>query len=1083
MNQKRIWGSMNKKNTLPHLVFSGLFLFLLFCTPPCAVAQDRASAERLTGEAVARLKSNDPTAKKKAIVLLEQAKKADKSFPFSYLYLAQIYRKDFAFESAEREYKALVQIDDSKALIHKGLGEVYMEWADNIEKKDTVEGRKKSRPYRENAEKSFKKALSLKLPDEDKKNRKELYRLAGANYIALKDYGNAVTVLGKGLEIDKNDAELHLHLARAYTGKKKFKEAEAEYSKAVDNARNNGTLAATAKKELAELGKKKESGFLLYVKIGGAVVVVVLLAVVVIMATRSRSRSPGARPERKTGRRDPQELDDNLDTTEGVCKMAIRKLSQVLQMPKGVVFLPNEEETLLVPRMHFGMDRDMENLEMSSIDVRDWVIEREGKPFVFKLERREVPFNRAFPDSTSLLGELEMRIGIPLMAQNRFLGIAYFGCKESKDKLKFKKLFETNLPLVIKISQEASDVLSEILIRKQAITDSLTGLYNETYFNEKLSPMIDEARNNGKTCSVLLVQVDGYKEIMTTFGEDHGEKLIKMSAIALNSALADTAAILCRMADTRFGVMYPELSLDTATELAEKIKAEIATVKIARHIPPATASIGLGTFPATAIYAEKLLELVQEALEKAQGEGGNTIQVAEKKLRTMETTRMTRDQVLAAVERRRQARKNMKAGGDGEKSLEDAEEPVIPDLQAAPETPWNRLPLQPPEPQESPRSAPKQKEIPLPLAEEREKPDYSRSQEEVKPRRASFPMPGGEPPPPQQPEQDDTPRLSVEKRSPFGRSVAPPQPPPPAREEPLPLEGKSRAISPFARRSNAPGQDEAPPAQGGPDRQQGVQEEQRLPLGGASRKLPAPAGPLDFSAEMKTLGARETDSRMPPPQERPPGPMPPSPPPPRPQPPPQVQPTQAPQPPQPQAAGSAPVPPGQQAPTSAPQGMAADPLTGYYQRSSFEKALLTEAQRLSKAPGECTLLYFGVDGYEQLKAHSGPTVARKVIKDMADSLKGSIDEARGVPGRIEENGFALFLPGSPLGRGQSLASRMRAAVSAFPQEGGQALTISIGIANYPHTVKSFREIILNSRKGMEKCMKSGGNAIETGTLS
>jgi len=196
--------------------------------------------------------------------------------------------------------------------------------------------------------------------------------------------------------------------------------------------------------------------------------------------------------------------------------------------------------------------------------------------------------------------------------------------------MKFKKIFETSFQLISKISQEASDVLNEILIRKQAIIDNVTGLYNETYFNEKLSPMIDEARNNGKTCSVLMAQVDGYKEIMTTFGEDHGEKLIKMSSSALSSIFTDTAAVLCRMGETKYGIIYPEVSLDAATELAEKIKTDLSTVKIARHIPPATASIGVGTFPATAIYAEKLVELVQEALEKAQGEGGNTIQVAEK---------------------------------------------------------------------------------------------------------------------------------------------------------------------------------------------------------------------------------------------------------------------------------------------------------------------------------------------------------------------------------------------------------------------------------------------------------------------
>ena len=35
-------------------------------------------------------------------------------------------------------------------------------------------------------------------------------------------------------------------------------------------------------------------------------------------------------------------------------------------MPKGVIYIPNEEETLLVPRTHFGMDRELENLETTT---------------------------------------------------------------------------------------------------------------------------------------------------------------------------------------------------------------------------------------------------------------------------------------------------------------------------------------------------------------------------------------------------------------------------------------------------------------------------------------------------------------------------------------------------------------------------------------------------------------------------------------------------------------------------------------------------------------------------------------------
>ena len=120
----------------------------------------------------------------------------------------------------------------------------------------------------------------------------------------------------------------------------------------------------------------------------------------------------------------------------------------------------------------------------------------------------------------------------------------------------------------------------------------------------------------------------------------------------------------------------------------------------------------MGTFPATAIYAEKLVDLVQEALEKAQGEGGNPIQVAEKKLRAMETTRMTRDQVLAAVERRRQARRSTKAVDDDSRPPDEGDDGAAAAQEApspGPRAPGARPSLQPPGLYESPALFPGRK--------------------------------------------------------------------------------------------------------------------------------------------------------------------------------------------------------------------------------------------------------------------------------------------------------------------------------------------------------------------------------------
>jgi diguanylate cyclase (GGDEF)-like protein len=239
-----------------------------------------------------------------------------------------------------------------------------------------------------------------------------------------------------------------------------------------------------------------------------------------------------------------------------------------------------------------------------------------------------------------------------------------------------------------------------------------------------------------------------------------------------------------------------------------------------------------------------------------------------------------------------------------------------------------------------------------------------------------------------------------------------------------------------------------------------------------------PAGPLDFSKEMRTIDQRERETPMRP-----------------------ISPQGAKA---PQAAEGMRAQPfagvAQRGPEGAPrpqgrplargaapqaqENVTSDPLTGFYHRSYFEKVLISEAQKLKQNPGDCTLLYFGLDNFEQLKSRHGSPKLRKVIKDITEQLKIQMDEGGGIPGRIEENGFALFLPYTSLPAGNDLANRLRQTVSSFRSpELAQPLSISIGISSYPQTVRNFREIVVNSRKAMEKAMKSGGNRAEVGSFS
>lgn len=1079
-----------------------VFSFFLFSCSHTACAQN--SEQHIIMELLKARELYKNGKSDEAIKVLKRAKNIDPTSARPYAALAELFKILRKYDEAIEEYKEALKLDTTSAELYQLLAEVYIIKAEVIEKGE-IKG--DSKEARREAAKAFERIFELEYSKDSTERKKEMCKKLVENYIILGEYDNALIAVGKWKKLAPDDSDADLAAGGIYLKKKDYKRAREEFLKVEQSLTSSEGSKKVAGEKLALVTKEEKKQFFDLVKwIGIGVATLMVISIILLLAIKFRSkkgedREEGVEPEREKDRDDSLE---DLNSFEGICKMALNKMMRLTQMPKGVVFLPNDIETLLVPTATYGIDKDIEPLEYSALDARDWIVEKEGLPFIFKLERREISFARAFPDSSNVLGDLEMRIGVPIVLHSKFLGIVYLGCPESRDKVKFKKLYEQNRPLISKVAQEIAELLDELISRRQAITDSFTGLFNEAYFKEKLPQLIDEARTKSKTCSLILVAIDGYKDLIETFGEDYGEKLIKMSAIALSTAIANTNSVLCRIKDTRFAIIYPEASTDMANELIEKLREEISSVKIARHIPPATASIAVGTFPATAIYAEKLNELVADSLEKAQSEGGNRVLIAEKKLRTMETTKMTRDQVLAAVERRRQVRKAMKTGTEelilekgqparelergrpiqdhGEPKQPSMGVPYIPEEKKTPAASWQGS-------QSLPRSQPvspihidvkeREEQIPhySPLKDAQSGAQQADLSVQARQKKLLSVSQKGE-----SPERQKSVSPFV-RRTQFTSEAAPPEDAGESEDmKGAALPSRSgRDLSPANMMANMRMEN----SRGGRLNTQDQLGPQTHIVPGQRARAGGPSGPLDFTKEMQTIEQKEREAQRKVPQEggarlRP-------------------VPLQEPQMQQPavKISPSAERPfKGQEGPAvqqprtsvqstqpfqQAHENITSDPLTGFYHRSYFEKVLLAEAQKLRQNPGECTLVYFGLDNFEQLKTSHGSPKIRKVIKDLTEQLRVHMDEGRGIPGRIEENGFALFLPYTSLDTGNEIATKMR--VTAYNlkfYDFGQTITISLGISSYPKTVKNFREIVVNSRKAMEKAMKSGGNKVEIG---
>lgn len=165
---------------------------------------------------------------------------------------------------------------------------------------------------------------------------------------------------------------------------------------------------------------------------------------------------------------------------------------------------------------------------------------------------------------------------------------------------------------------------------EMAATDALTGLYNRRYFEHHASAHIAKAIAEGKHLSLLLIDVDHFKQINDRYGHDIGDAVLVEFARRLRRNVRGLD-LVCRYGGEEFVVVTPETNHDKAQYVAERLRSEIAG---APFIVPATdealeitASIGVSTLQLSDETTGSLLKRADLGLYSAKNEGRNQVRV------------------------------------------------------------------------------------------------------------------------------------------------------------------------------------------------------------------------------------------------------------------------------------------------------------------------------------------------------------------------------------------------------------------------------------------------------------------------
>jgi diguanylate cyclase len=178
-------------------------------------------------------------------------------------------------------------------------------------------------------------------------------------------------------------------------------------------------------------------------------------------------------------------------------------------------------------------------------------------------------------------------------------------------------------------SHEVSELKTKLdSVRKESLTDPLTGIANRKALDTELTQAIEQARATGEPLSVLMCDIDHFKKFNDTWGHQTGDQVLRLVAHCLSENVKgrDTAA---RYGGEEFAVILRQTPLDAAFTLANQIRGNVEGKKLMKK---STGDI-LGTITISGGVAElrpddaasTLIQRADECLYAAKNSGRNCI--------------------------------------------------------------------------------------------------------------------------------------------------------------------------------------------------------------------------------------------------------------------------------------------------------------------------------------------------------------------------------------------------------------------------------------------------------------------------
>lgn len=207
---------------------------------------------------------------------------------------------------------------------------------------------------------------------------------------------------------------------------------------------------------------------------------------------------------------------------------------------------------------------------------------------------------------------------LPLIAEGRILGLIALG---RIHRFGGRSFGAATMSLVRTLAGHAATAISQAQLKRQAIHDPLTSLYNRRHLSDRLKHEIAKASRSGTVLAVLLCDLDRFKQVNDTHGHQVGDELLRAVAQSIQASTRNSDLVF-RWGGDEIVVILAESTREGVLTAADRIRQGVVRTSLSAGLD-IDVSIGIARYPEHGENEDDLIRIADRALYIAKKSGDN----------------------------------------------------------------------------------------------------------------------------------------------------------------------------------------------------------------------------------------------------------------------------------------------------------------------------------------------------------------------------------------------------------------------------------------------------------------------------